>query len=106
MRPDSMRKIKCLRFSTSTSEAGARMKVRTRRTQLLLKGAWLHRGNLLGIFILLVVAGNATLILAQGMPTATRTGDLQVGGGFTYARSGYNFTPLHLIGGTVYATFD
>jgi opacity protein-like surface antigen len=40
------------------------------------------------------------------MPTATRTGDLQIGAGYTFARSGYNFTPIHLNGETFYATFD
>lgn len=43
---------------------------------------------------------------AQSKPTATRLGDLQVGGGFTFAQSGYNFTPIHLIGEAVYTTFD
>jgi len=43
---------------------------------------------------------------AQGLPTATRAGDLQIGGGFTFARSGYNFTPTHLIGESFYTTFD
>ena len=40
------------------------------------------------------------------MPTAARVGDLQIGGGFVFARSGYNFTPLHLVGGAFYTTFD
>jgi opacity protein-like surface antigen len=43
---------------------------------------------------------------AQSEPTATRIGDLQVGGGFVFARSDYNFTPIHLIGGAAYTTFD
>jgi len=29
--------------------------------------------------------------------------DLQVGGGFVFARSGYNFTPIHLYGFSLYA---
>jgi opacity protein-like surface antigen len=43
---------------------------------------------------------------AQSLPTATRAGDLQIGGGFTFARSGYNFTPIHLFGETFYTTFS
>lgn len=43
---------------------------------------------------------------AQSMPTATRVGDLQLGGGFVFARSDYNFTPNHLLGEAFYATFD
>ena len=83
------------------------MKVWTRRAQLLPKGSRLHRRSLLRIILLTALAGNSVVrSAAQGKPTATRTGDLQVGGGLTFARSGYNFTPLHLIGGTVYATFD
>lgn len=42
----------------------------------------------------------------QSLPTASRVGDLQVGGGFVFAHSGYNFTPITLIGGAGYATFD
>lgn len=44
--------------------------------------------------------------IAQGLPTATRAGDLQIGGGVTFGRSAYNFTPLHLIGESFYTTFD
>lgn len=43
---------------------------------------------------------------AQSMPTATRLGDLQIGGGFVFASSNYNFTPIHLLGGGFYTTFD
>jgi hypothetical protein len=43
---------------------------------------------------------------AQSQTTASRIGDLQVGGGFVFARSGYNFTPIHLVGFGAYATFD
>ncbi len=43
---------------------------------------------------------------AQSMPTASRLGDLQIGGGFVFAKSDYNFTPIHLIGGAAYTTFD
>jgi opacity protein-like surface antigen len=40
---------------------------------------------------------------AQSLPTASRAADLQIGGGFVFARSGYNFTPIHLYGGAIYA---
>jgi hypothetical protein len=43
---------------------------------------------------------------AQSEPTATRVGDLQLGGGFVFARSNYNFTPINLLGGAFYTTFD
>jgi hypothetical protein len=43
---------------------------------------------------------------AQSMPTATRVGDLQFGGGFVFATSDYNFTPINLLGEGFYATFD
>jgi len=43
---------------------------------------------------------------AQIRETASRIGDLQLGGGFVFATSNYNFTPIHLIGGAFYTTFD
>ena len=43
---------------------------------------------------------------AQSKETATRIGDLQIGGGFVFSTSDYNFTPIHLIGGAAYTTFD
>lgn len=48
----------------------------------------------------------STVARAQSTPTASRAGDLQLGGGFTIGRSTYNFTRSTLTGGTVYATFD
>ena len=42
---------------------------------------------------------------AQSLPTVSRIGDLQFGGGFTFARSGYNFTPISLNGEAAYADF-
>ena len=44
--------------------------------------------------------------VGQSMPTASRTGDLQIGGGFEFASSRYNFAPITLIGGAGYLTFD
>ncbi|HEY4380703.1 MAG TPA: outer membrane beta-barrel protein [Acidobacteriaceae bacterium] len=43
---------------------------------------------------------------AQVRETASRVGDLQIGGGFVYSTSDYNFTPIHLIGIAGYTTFD
>jgi opacity protein-like surface antigen len=43
---------------------------------------------------------------AQSETTASRIGDLQLGGGFVFAKSDYNFTPIHLLGGAFYTTFD
>ena len=46
------------------------------------------------------------LLFAQSIPTATRLGDLQIGGGFVFARSAYNGTPIRLVGGGAYTTFS
>lgn len=43
---------------------------------------------------------------AQSAPTATRLGDLQLGGGLVLAKSDYNFTPITLLGEAFYTTFD
>ena len=43
---------------------------------------------------------------AQSTPTASRAGDLQFGGGFTFGNSDYNFNKVTLTGGAFYATFD
>jgi opacity protein-like surface antigen len=43
---------------------------------------------------------------AQTRETASRVGDLQIGGGFVFGNSNFNFNPVHLIGGAVYTTFD
>jgi opacity protein-like surface antigen len=55
---------------------------------------------------LLVACCLAAPARAQSMPTASRAGDLQFGGGFTLGNSDYNFNKLSLTGGTAYATFD
>lgn len=43
---------------------------------------------------------------AQSNTTANRIGDLQIGAGFIFAKSNYNFTPINLFGGSLYTTFD
>jgi len=58
-------------------------------------------GALLGVFGCLALAAHA-----QSGPTASRAGDLQIGGGLTLGTSTYNFNKSKLTGGTVYATFD
>jgi opacity protein-like surface antigen len=57
-------------------------------------------------FALLVACFLSAVARAQSMPTASRPGDIQFGGGFALGRSGYNFNKLSLTGGTAYATFD
>jgi hypothetical protein len=56
---------------------------------------------------LLVVFGCLALSArAQSGPTASRPGDLQIGGGLSLGTSSYNFNKSKLTGGAVYATFD
>jgi hypothetical protein len=43
---------------------------------------------------------------AQSGPTASRVGDLQIGGGLSLGTSTYNFNKSKLTGGTAYTTFD
>jgi hypothetical protein len=40
------------------------------------------------------------------LPTASRAGDLQLGGGLVFGNSNYNFNNTLLIGGSFYTTFD
>jgi opacity protein-like surface antigen len=47
----------------------------------------------------------STLAHAQSTPTASRAGDLQIGGGFVFAKSDYNFIPITLYGGAGYIDF-
>jgi opacity protein-like surface antigen len=49
---------------------------------------------------------SASAAHAQIRETASRAGDLQLGGGFVFASSNYNFAPIHLTGGAFYTTFD
>ena len=59
-----------------------------------------------GVLLTMAAVCAPTQARAQSGTTASRIGDLQVGGGFVFARSGYNFTPIHLVGFGAYATFD
>lgn len=58
----------------------------------------------IGVFATLLIGGPQSLVRAQSLPTASRLADLQIGGGFVFARSGFNFTPIHLVGESGYAT--
>jgi len=58
------------------------------------------------ILLLSICLGLPLTADAQSRPTATRAGDLQLGGGLVFARSNYNFNPMTLIGGTGYVCFD
>lgn len=48
----------------------------------------------------------AAICSAQAKYTASRAGDLQVGGEFVFAQSQYQFQSIRLTGGGAYATFD
>jgi hypothetical protein len=82
------------------------MKVCTSWVQLLFQEARHRKHSFSALPVIFLTLGMVHGMSAQSRPTATRAGDLQLGGGVTFGRSGYNFTPLHLVGGTLYATFD
>jgi hypothetical protein len=63
-----------------------------------------RRSAAVAVFAALLIGGPQSLARAQSLPTASRLADLQIGGGFVFARSGYNFTPIHLIGENGYVT--
>lgn len=56
---------------------------------------------LVSCFFLALASGRA-----QAIYTASRAGDLQVGGQFVFAQSQYQFQSINLTGGGVYASFD
>jgi opacity protein-like surface antigen len=60
------------------------------------------------VAIALTCALGAARARAQGhsIPTATRAGDLQLGGGLILGASNYNFTETRLVGAAFYTTFD
>jgi len=55
--------------------------------------------------VLLLAACAPPPARAQSLPTVSRVGALQLGGGFVFAHSGYNFTPIHLLGEAAYTDF-
>ncbi|HEY6377478.1 MAG TPA: outer membrane beta-barrel protein [Edaphobacter sp.] len=56
------------------------------------------------IFIFLALLGGISSLHAQATPTASRRGDLQIGGGYTNANTDY--LPYRVSGGTAYFTYD
>ncbi len=64
------------------------------------------RGGHLLAFALLTAGCLCAPAHAQSMPTASRAGDLQLGGGFVFGSSTYNLNKSTLTGGAIYATFD
>ncbi|MGP8261177.1 MAG: outer membrane beta-barrel protein [Acidobacteriaceae bacterium] len=58
------------------------------------------------VLVLLLACSLSAAAPAQSTPTASRPGDLQFGGGFTFGNSEYNFDKVTLNGGAFYATFD
>jgi len=60
---------------------------------------------LVSIFCCLTVPAHAQY-REHALPTASRAGDLQIGGGLILGASDYNFNSVHLIGGAAYTTFD
>ena len=64
------------------------------------------RRSLLAALTALSFAAAPGFARAQSLPTATRIGDLQVGGGFAFGASTYNFSTTSLLGESVYTAFD
>src|ERR1035438_2038592 len=61
-----------------------------------------RRRSIAGICVLCVLLLTTSPARAQSLPTVSRAGDVQLGGGFVFAHSGYNFTPIRLIGEAAY----
>jgi len=78
---------------------------RTRENSSSHRNGFRRRLDALALALLLACCLSASA-RAQSVPTASRVGDLQFGGGFTLGNSTYNFNKLSLTGGTAYATFD
>jgi opacity protein-like surface antigen len=56
------------------------------------------------ILVLIGLAGTTSMMFGQARPTASRTADLQIGGGFVIAKSDY--LPNTIYGGAAYFDFD
>ena len=81
-----------------TGKTSSRLRYGCRRLQ----ATWRHWH----VFVLLLACSLSAVAPAQSTPTASRPGDLQFGGGFTFGKSEYNFDKVTLNGGAFYATFD
>jgi len=71
-----------------------------------MKGQRAIRTCRLRAFALLLACCLPAAARAQALPTASRIGDIQLGGGLTLGASGYNFNTISLTGGASHATFD
>jgi hypothetical protein len=67
-----------------------------------------HRARLVFVATCAAVLllSHANYVEAQAMPTATRLGDLQIGGGLAFGASTYNFNTADLIGESAYLALD
>jgi hypothetical protein len=65
----------------------------------------IRQGRALALALLLAGCLSTTA-RAQALPTASRIGDLQIGAGFAFGSSSYNFNRSNLTGEAFYTTFD
>lgn len=79
---------------------------RNQRASALRGPVRLRRRILAAVRLAISAACLAPVAANAQRETASRIGDLQLGGGFVFAKSDYNFTPIHLSGGAFYTTFD
>jgi hypothetical protein len=56
------------------------------------------------ILVFIALVGGTSMLHAQASPTASRVGDLKIGGGFTNANTDY--VPNRVNGGSAYIDFD
>jgi hypothetical protein len=89
-----------------------RRETSSRRRDTCGAGARTLRGRSIAAALLLMAGGVCTpgsahaQIGDHAMPTATRAGDLQLGGGLILGGSNYNFNSTGLVGAAFYTTFD
>ncbi|MDP9051957.1 MAG: porin family protein [Acidobacteriota bacterium] len=82
------------------------MTLQLQRIECRTSGARLAHRVLAAALVAISFAACASLSANAQRETASRLGDLQVGGGFVFTQSNYNFNPIKLIGGSLYTTFD
>jgi outer membrane protein with beta-barrel domain len=71
-----------------------------------LGGALSHRRFIIGVALICALTGIRARAQGHSLPTATRAGDLQLGGGVVLGSSNYNFNETDLVGAAFYTTFD